>query len=501
MTMAQDARAVEPGAATAMAAEHGVETVDVVAVNARANRPLYKTRAKIHPQLAHGTFRRLKWIVLAVTLGIYYVAPWLRWDRGPGAPDQAILLDFPARRFYFFMIEIWPQEVYYVTGLLILAALGLFLVTSVAGRVWCGYTCPQTVWTDLFIAVERLVEGDRTARIRLDKQPWRAGKIARKTLKHAIWQVIAVATGGAWVFYFADAPTLALGFLRGEAPTIAWLFVGVFAFTTYTLGGLLREQVCTYMCPWPRIQAALQDEETMIVSYDRQRGEPRGPIRKGTVRDDLGDCIDCRQCVAVCPAGIDIRDGAQLECISCALCIDACNSVMDKVGVQRDLVRYATLADLTRAPGAPRARTRLLRPRTLVYAALIIIVGLVMLASLATRSVVETSVLRDRNPLYVTLSDGAIRNAYTLKILNKRHIETVWHLQVEGLPGAHVDIAAAVAAGEAALPVPADTGASFRVLVTAPAGAALPPSTDIVFTIVDGEVRGREATVFRAPGS
>jgi len=496
MTLAQRARATEHGAGTG----DGIETVDVQPVGARARQTLYKAREKIYPQRAHGTFRRLKWIVLAVTLGIYYVGPWLRWDRGPGAPDQAILVDFPGRRFYFFMIEIWPQEVYYITGLLILAALGLFLVTSIAGRVWCGYTCPQTVWTDLFIAVERLVEGDRTARIRLDKQPWSAGKIARKATKHSLWLLIAVATGGAWVFYFADAPTLALGFLRGEAPVIAWLFVGVFTFTTYMLAGLAREQVCTYMCPWPRIQAALQDEDTMIVSYDRQRGEPRGPLRKGVPREEHGDCIDCRQCVAVCPAGIDIRDGAQLECISCALCIDACNAVMDKVGFRRGLVRYATLADLTRKTDAPCSRPRLLRPRTIAYAVLIAVVGAIMLGSLATRADVEASVLRDRNPLFVTLSDGSIRNAYTLKILNKRHVDADWQLVVEGVPGARIDIVGAAGAGEARLSVPADDVGAFRVLVTAPANAVLPASTDVAFVLADGEVRVRESSVFRAPG-
>ncbi|MGE0253075.1 MAG: cytochrome c oxidase accessory protein CcoG [Alphaproteobacteria bacterium] len=498
--MAEIAHAAESGETTASARDDGVEQVDVRPVGARAHRSLYKAREKVYPQLAHGTFRRLKWVVLGLTLGLYYIGPWLRWDRGPGAPDQAILVDFPARRFYFFMIEIWPQEVYYITGLLILAALGLFLVTSIAGRVWCGYACPQTVWTDLFIAVERLVEGDRTARIRLDKQPWRLGKIARKVSKHAIWLAIAIATGGAWVFYFADAPTLAAGFLAGEAPTVAWLFVAVFSVTTYALGGIAREQVCTYMCPWPRIQAALQDEDTMIVSYDRRRGEPRGPLRKNVATGVRGDCIDCRQCVAVCPAGIDIRDGAQLECISCALCVDACNAVMDKVGFQRGLVRYATLADLTAEPATRRGRLRLLRPRTVVYAALIVVVAAIMLGALTTRSVVEANVLRDRNPLYVTLSDGSVRNAYTLKILNKRHVETEWRLTVSGLPGAWLDTVGGRPGADAVrLVVPADDVAEFRVLVTAPAEVARGESTDIAFHLSDGPVSVREATVFRAP--
>ena len=246
---------VRPARATGTSASPpapGVARAEVDAVNRGEKRTLYQKRTRIYPKRARGTFRRLKWVIMGLTLSIYYLAPWIRWDRGPNTPDQAILIDIPARRFYFFFIEIWPQEVYYLTGLLILAALGLFLATSLFGRVWCGYTCPQTVWTDLFIAVERMIEGDRGARIRLDKAPWTVHKIARKVLKHVIWLVIAVLTGGAWVFYFADAPTLLGDLVTFEAPTIAYIAIAVLTFTTYTLGGHAREQVCIYMCPWPR---------------------------------------------------------------------------------------------------------------------------------------------------------------------------------------------------------------------------------------------------------
>ena len=232
--------ALDQLAQEAQAAAAPVETIDVAAVNAKEHRSLYKKRVKIHPKRAQGTFRQIKWVVMLVTLAIYYMAPWIRWDRGAGAPDQAILVDFPARRFYFFFIEIWPQEVYYFTGLLILAALALFLFTALAGRVWCGYTCPQTVWTDLFIAVERWVEGDRNARIKLDRAPNSAGKVGKRVLKHAIWLLIAVLTGGAWVFYFADAPTLARELVLFEAPDTAYYFIGLFTFTTYALGGWSR---------------------------------------------------------------------------------------------------------------------------------------------------------------------------------------------------------------------------------------------------------------------
>jgi len=323
-----------------------VREYDVEAVNRKETRPpLYAPRKAIHPKRTHGFFRSLKWWIMAVTLGIYYITPWLRWDRGPGAPDQAVLVDIPGRRFYFFFIEIWPQEFYYIAGLLIMAGLGLFLVTSVVGRAWCGYACPQTVWTDLFVWVERIVEGDRSARIRLDKEPMSASKLSKRITKYVIWLLIAMGTGGAWVFYFADAPTLLRDLVTLQAPTVAYATVGVLTFTTFTLGGFMREQVCTYMCPWPRIQAAMMDEESLTVTYRTDRGEPRKPFEKNADWSQRGDCIDCKACVVVCPMGIDIRDGQQLECITCALCIDACDDVMGKIGRPRGLIDYDSIAN------------------------------------------------------------------------------------------------------------------------------------------------------------
>jgi len=475
-----------------------VEKTDVEPVNRQERRSLYQKREKIHPKRAEGTFRRLKWIIMAVTLGIYYLAPWLRWDRGPSAPDQAILLDLPARRFYFFFIEIWPQEFYYVTGLLVLAALGLFLVTSVAGRVWCGYTCPQTVWTDLFIAVERWVEGDRNARIKLDRSPMTLPKLGKRTAKHAIWLVIGVATGGAWVFYFADAPTLAADLVTLEAPAVAYMTVGILTGTTYLLGGFAREQVCTYMCPWPRIQAAMIDEDSLIVSYREDRGEPRGPHKKGESWEGRGHCIDCNQCVAVCPMGIDIRDGMQLECISCALCIDACNGVMDKVGLPRGLIAYDTISNMERRARDEPPKTRLIRPRTVLYAGLMGGVGLLMLVTLGTRSDVDLNVLRDRNPLYVTLSDGSIRNAYTVKILNKAHEERDFRLAVAGLPDPEISVVGS--ASPSTLTVGPDSVGSFRVLVSAPPAAVESDSVPVTLTIsgADGATLENETT-FKGP--
>ncbi|MDP5360536.1 MAG: cytochrome c oxidase accessory protein CcoG, partial [Paracoccaceae bacterium] len=273
------------------------------------NQPLYAAREPIFPRRVKGFYRTLKWWVMAVTLGIYYLTPWIRWDRGPNLPDQAVLMDMAGRRFYFFWIEIWPHEFYFVAGLLIMAGLGLFLFTSALGRVWCGYTCPQTVWTDLFILVERWIEGDRNARVRLWNAKWDFRKARLRLTKWTVWLLISVATGGAWVFYFADAPTLLASLANFSAPPIAWATIGVLTATTFVFGGFMREQVCNYMCPWPRIQAAMMDPETLTVAYREWRGEPRGKKRI----EGAGDCIDCMACVNVCPAGIDIRDGQQME--------------------------------------------------------------------------------------------------------------------------------------------------------------------------------------------
>ncbi|HEX6979505.1 MAG TPA: cytochrome c oxidase accessory protein CcoG [Alphaproteobacteria bacterium] len=450
-----------------------------------ANAPLYADRIKVYPKAVKGTFRRIKWAILAICLGLYYVVPWIRWDRGPGAPDQAVLIDMPGRRAYFFAIEIWPQEVYFLTGLLILAAVALFLVTSLLGRVWCGYACPQTVWTDLFMLVERLIEGDRNARMRLDQQPLSWAKAAKKTAKHAAWLVIAAATGGAWVFYFADAPTALKDIFTGQASVTIYFFVGLFTATTYLLAGWAREQVCTYMCPWPRIQAAMFDENTLIVTYRKWRGEPRGKHKAGQSWDGRGDCIDCQQCVAVCPVGIDIRNGPQMECIGCGLCIDACNAVMDKVGRPRNLIAFATLAgEQARVSGTP-SKYRLIRPRTVLYGTLLVLVAATMGAALWLRSTVELSVQRDRAPLFVTLSDGAIRNGYTLKILNKTRADRDYALSVSGVPSAKISVVGAETAtgDKLVLSAKADTVATYRVYVTAPAGVLKTESVPLVFAL------------------
>ncbi len=418
----------------------GVDPVEVEAVNSKEKRSLYKAREKIHPKRAFGTFRSLKWWVMLITLSIYYITPWLRWDRGHTAPDQAVLLDLANGRFYFFFIEIWPQEFYYVAGLLIMSGIGLFLVTSSIGRAWCGYTCPQTVWVDLFLVVERWIEGDRNARIKLDKAPFSISKFLKRLSKHMIWILIAITTGGAWIFYFADAPTLAWDFINFQAPYVAYYTVAILTATTYIFGGLMREQVCTYMCPWPRIQAAMLDEDSLVVTYNDYRGEPRSRHQsKAENQSQVGDCVDCNLCVAVCPMGIDIRQGQQLECITCALCIDACNSVMDKVDKPRGLISYSTLKEYNKAKSGEDTYITLrsfIRPRTLIYTALWSCIGLFMIYMLVTRQHLDINVLHDRNPIYVQLSDGSIRNGFTIKILNMDLRARSFILQTENLPNA-----------------------------------------------------------------
>ncbi|MBM2576455.1 cytochrome c oxidase accessory protein CcoG [Jannaschia sp. Os4] len=433
---------------------------------------LFAAREPIFPRRVAGRFRTLKWAILWVTLGIYYVTPWLRWDRGPNLPDQAVLVDLARRRFYFFWIEIWPHEFWLVAGLLIMAGLGLFLFTSALGRVWCGYACPQTVWTDLFLWVERRVEGDRNAQIRLHHAPWNARKARLRATKWTLWLLISAATGGAWVFYFADAPTLLRDLATGRAAPVAYATIALLTATTFVLGGFMREQVCIYMCPWPRIQGAMMDPGTLTVGYRDWRGEPRGRggVRRQAVAEDvgsaatarygaaaskevaaprtardgavLGDCVDCNACVAVCPMGIDIREGQQMECITCALCIDACDDVMAKLDRPRGLIDYLALDDRPPVEPGETADVRpyaggwspapawrhVLRPRTLIYTAAWAAIGVALLVALFVRPEIAMTVSPVRNPTFVTLSDGSVRNAYDIRLRNKHGEARTFHL-------------------------------------------------------------------------
>ncbi len=444
---------------------------------------LYAAREPIFPKRVKGPFRNLKWAIMVVTLGIYYLTPWIRWDRGPNLPDQAVLVDLAGRRFYFFWIEIWPHEFYFVAGLLIMAGLGLFLFTSALGRVWCGYSCPQTVWTDLFILVERWIEGDRNARVRLHNAPWSLNKARLRLTKWATWLIVAVLTGGAWVFYFADAPTLLQQLVTFSAPPVAYITIAILTATTFVFGGFMREQVCIYMCPWPRIQAAMMDDNTLTVAYRDWRGEPRGKKRQ----EGIGDCIDCNACVAVCPMGIDIRDGQQMACITCALCIDACDEVMDKVGRDRGLIDYLALSDEPREREGNKPRPiwqHILRPRTILYTAIWGLVGLAMTYALFIRPEIEMTVAAIRNPTFITLSDGSIRNTYELRIRNKHGEERQFSMNLTGDLTLSLEIEGSP---YRSVPVAPDSMQKFRVYVTAPASspAATADQTDMRFWIED----------------
>ncbi|MBL0317983.1 MAG: cytochrome c oxidase accessory protein CcoG [Alphaproteobacteria bacterium] len=429
---------------------------------------LFAKQEKIYPKRTWGRYRKLKWVTMVTLLSIYYLVPWIRWDRGAHMPDQAVLIDMPSRRAYFFFLEIWPQEVYYITGLLILAAVGLFFVTSLLGRVWCGYACPQTVWTDLFVWVERLVQGDRNARMKLDQSPWTLHKWTKKGLTHLIWIIIGLFTGGAWVFYFNDAPTLVDHLMHLDLPWSVGGWIVALTFSTYLMAGFAREQVCQYMCPYARFQSAMFDKDTLIISYDEKRGEPRGKHKQGESWDNKGHCVDCDSCVVVCPVGIDIRKGLQMECIACGLCVDACNNVMHKLGLPPGLIRYDTENNRQLRKQDQQPAVRLLRPRTLWYSALMIAVGAAILYGLLSRSPVEFDVMHDRNPLFVKLSDGDIRNGYNISILNKTGQDQHYRLLLEGLEKATVKVQGFQDMSTDDLMVFADSVGHFRIFVSSP---------------------------------
>ena len=457
---------------------------------------LYKPRVPIYPKLVHGPWRWLKWVLLIAMLGIYYVTPWIRWERPGALPDQAVLVDFDGGRFYFFAIQLWPQEVYFITGLLVMAALALFLTTALFGRLWCGYACPQTVWTDLYIYIERMFEGDRNARMRLDAAPLSFNKLWRKMGKHAVWIGVAFGTGGAWIFYFHDAPTLIRTFWVGEAPITAYVSCLLLTGTTYLFAGHMREQVCTYMCPWPRIQGAMLDDQSFQVTYRYDRGEPRGPHKKSDSWEGRGDCIDCNACVVACPMGIDIREGPQLECINCGLCIDACDEIMVKVERPKGLIAYDTDAAVAARARGEKPRHKLVRPRTLYYAVALTLVAGLMVWGFLGRKELDVHALRDRNPALVRLSDGSVRNGYTLKIANRGFETATVELRFSGMEGARLRIPGKPGGTSLKVEVEPNRVTPVRVFVTVPYERIGQGQQDAAFEIRAGDERQVVETAF-----
>jgi cytochrome c oxidase accessory protein FixG len=392
---------------------------------------LYAKRQKIYPRQVSGIFASMRITAVLVLLGLYYGLPWLRWDG-----QQAILFDLPARQFHILGLTLWPQDFIYLSGLLIIAALSLFFFTALAGRLWCGFACPQTVWTEVFLWIERLVEGERNQRMKLDKKGSLQKKLLLKSLKHSMWIILSAWTGFTFVGYFTPITELGsklLTFSTGPWETF-WVFF--YGFATYGNAAWMREQVCIYMCPYARFQSAMIDSDTLNIAYDLKRGEPRGARRRADNPGELGlgDCIDCQLCVQVCPTGIDIRNGLQYQCIGCAACIDVCNDIMGKMKYDKGLIRYTTENQLH------GGSSHLLRPRVIIYAIILSLATGLLVHGFTTRNSIELDISRDRNVLYRELANGDIENHYNLKILNKDRIQHQYELSVEGIENASLKL-------------------------------------------------------------
>ncbi|MFK7955059.1 MAG: cytochrome c oxidase accessory protein CcoG [Lysobacterales bacterium] len=426
---------------------------------------LYQKEAKIYPKDVQGRFARLRKLAMVVLLGLFYGVVWLTFDE-----RQAVLFDLPARKFYLWGLTLWPQDFIYLALTLLLLALCLFFFTALAGRLWCGYACPQTVWTEAFMLIERWVEGDRNRRIKLDKGPRDRAFVYRKALKQFLWVSFSLWTGMTFVGYFMPVRELVAGIISADLHPWAWFWFLFYGLATYGNAGFLREQVCKYMCPYARFQSAMFDRDTLIIAYDEQRGEPRGGRRRSDDRADkgLGDCIDCTLCVQVCPTGIDIRQGLQYECIACAACIDACDQVMDKMDYPRGLIRYSSANALT------GKKTHVIRPRMMVYAILLLVISTGIAWSLVERTPLRMEVLRDRNALYRELPDGWIENVYTLRIINMTETPARYTLGLSGNIDMTLD--------KPELTVAANQASAFPLRIRAIRGAAL-GSSEITLTL------------------
>jgi cytochrome c oxidase accessory protein FixG len=452
-----------------------VKNMKVEPAAAPVEQALYEIRKKIYPRAVSGKFAAWRWIVVLATQLVFYGTPWLTWN-----DRQAVLFDLASRKFYIFGLVFWPQDIVYLTLLLIVSAYSLFLFTAMAGRLWCGYACPQTVYTEIFMWIERKVEGDRGARMKLDKEPMSARKLRLKATKHGLWIALALWTGFTFVGYFTPITTLwGSVWSAGLGPweTFWILFYG---FATYGNAGWMREQVCKYMCPYARFQGVMFDPDTLIITYDRERGEPRGARNRSVDHraKGLGDCVDCGICVQVCPTGIDIRNGLQYECIGCAACIDGCNQVMDKMGYPKGLIRYSTESAVKQHLDSRAIVRRVLRPRTLVYTGILIVVVAAGLVTLYNRVPVKVDVIRDRANFTRDASDPVVQNVYRLQIMNTQERRASFAISVAGIDGIHVqaDTTSQLELGPAAQKVVA-------VRVEAPRASAKPGSNRIQFTV------------------
>jgi cytochrome c oxidase accessory protein FixG len=451
-----------------------------------AGQSFYAKHVKVYPREVDGRFDRLRRAAVFALLGLFYLVPWIQWDG-----RQAVLFDLPARKFWIFSLVLWPQDFIYLTWLLVVLGLSLFFFTALAGRLWCGYACPQTVWTEVFVWIEAAIEGDRSKRMKLDKAPWTAAKFTRKALKQVVWIVFALWTGLSFVGFFAPIGQITHSLVSMQLEGWALFWVLFYGAATYANAGYMREQVCLYMCPYARFQSAMFDRDTLIITYDGERGEPRGARGRNVDAraKGLGDCVDCTVCVQVCPTGIDIRKGLQYECIACAACADACDEVMDRVGYPRGLIRYTTQNALD---GQAK---RVFRPRTIVYATLLTLIFAVGLIGLMTRSTIALDVIRDRGALYRQTSHDEIENVYFLRILNKDQRAHTYRLAVEGMEGIRLD--------GAPLAWKVDGGEVYSVAVRVEVpGNHLHRGHDIHFLLTDADNparRVREKARFIAP--
>jgi cytochrome c oxidase accessory protein FixG len=453
---------------------------------------MYAAREEIYPREVQGRYASLRWFFVWATQLLFYGLPWLSWNG-----RQAVLFDLGARKFYIFGIVLWPQDFIYLAALLIISAYSLFLFTAIFGRVWCGFTCPQTVYTEIFMWIERKIEGSRSARMRLDRQPASVAKFLRKLAKHLSWGAVALWTGFTFVGYFTPIHVLAASVMSLGLGPWEWFWVLFYSFATYGNAGWMREQVCKYMCPYARFQSAMFDKDSLIITYDQERGEPRGARSKSDPDSTkaLGDCIDCSMCVQVCPTGIDIRKGLQYECIGCAACVDACNSVMDKIGAPRGLVRYWTDHAMKFRWSTDQILRHTFRPRVVIYSVVLLVIVSVFFGTLLTRTPLKMDVIRDRGSMGREIEDGMIENVYRLQIMNTEEGAHRYRISVSGIEGIAVQ-------GVTEVSLASTESRGVPVNIRIPAGVGEKGSNKIQITLTDvdnPDIQVREKAVFFVP--